>query len=147
MPCDLVARAAWAPLTLRLAVGAVFLAHGLPKLRTAWDRPGDTAQAAGAGPAGGAGSPAFFAALRWPAPSVVAAAVGVVEFAGGLSLLAGAGTRLSALLLAALLGVAIAKVKWMRGFVGGSELEFTLLAACLALALLGGGPLAIASVG
>lgn len=126
MLCDPVVCSAWAILALRLAVGTVFVAHGLPKLG-----------------ARRAQTLAFFRALRLPAPGFAAALAGVVEFAGGLCLLAGLATPMSAGLLAALLVVAIAKVKWMQGFVGGSEFEFTLLAGCLALLLLGGGALSL----
>jgi putative oxidoreductase len=50
----------------------------------------------------------FFASLHLPAPGVQAAAIGLLELGGGILLILGAGTRLSAALLASTMIVALA---------------------------------------
>lgn len=108
-----------APVVLRLALGAVFIAHGLPKLLS---------------PAMVAG---FFGQLGLPAPYVTAIFIGLVEAVGGLLLIVGFGTRVAAALLAATMLVAILMAKRSTGFVGGWEFEMVLLAASLSLVLSG----------
>lgn len=111
--------AAFAPVLLRLALGPIFIAHGIPKLMN---------------PAGAAG---FFGSIGLPAPAVMAIVVGLVEVIGGLLVLIGYGTRLAAALLAVVMLVAITLVKWSQGFLNGWEFDFVLLAAALSLMLSG----------
>lgn len=114
-------RAGTGLLALRLAVGLIFLLHGLPKLA---DPAEFTSFFAGAG-------------LPWPTAAVLLA--GFIEAAGGLALLAGMATRSAGVVLAAEMAVAIVKARMDRGFIGGWEFELLLLAAALSLALAGPG--------
>jgi len=74
-------------------------------------------------------------------PSGFAAFAGVVEFFGGMALLLGILTEivavLSALWMLSTTWLAAGKMK--KKYVGGYELDITLILAALALALLGGG--------
>lgn len=117
----------WAPLALRLALGAVFMAHGWSKL------------------SGPLGTPEGFniEAWGWPLPVFWAWLVAIVETFGGLCLVVGLFTRFAAVLVACVMIVAIWKVRLSRGFVGGFELEYTLLMGAIALALAGGGRLSV----
>jgi uncharacterized membrane protein YphA (DoxX/SURF4 family) len=100
---------------LRLVVGIVFIAHGWAKLQ------------------GMEGTIAFFASLDLG--SSWAYLVAWVEFFGGVSLLIGGGlARLASYLLAIIMLVAIGKVKWEMGLIGGYEFDLTLFAALLTIA-------------
>jgi uncharacterized membrane protein YphA (DoxX/SURF4 family) len=110
-------------LSVRLALGAVFVAHGVAKLQNM------------------SGTVAFFASLGFPAP--LAYLVAAVETLGGLAMLAGVATPVAGVLLAAVMVVAILKVKLARGFLGGYEFELTLLLAALGVALAGPGRYAL----
>ena len=114
----------FAPLLLRLALGLVFIAHGFPKLKSFRA----TAQ--------------FFDSIGIKPAKFWVAIVAIVEFAGGIALIAGIFTQLAALLIAVNMIVAIAVVKRKQGFVGGYEFDLALLAMALALALLGPGAFA-----
>lgn len=121
--------APWGITVLRLAVGAVFLAHGIQKA-TAW---------------GLAGGVPFFRQAGLPLPEVAAPLVTAVELVGGTLLLLGFGTRVAAGLLAVVMAVALAVVHAPHGFFlpDGYEFVLTLGAACVALALTGPGRLAL----
>ena len=67
----------YGPATLRLCVGAVFLAHGAQKLFSLWNGPGL------------AGTAAFFTSLGLPYAYPLAILVGFTEFAGGALLIVG----------------------------------------------------------
>ncbi len=115
----------WGITALRVAVGIVFLAHGGQKLFV-W---------------GFANVAAFMGKIGIPEPMLAAIAVTLVEFLGGLALVAGAFTRWAAALLAINMLVAILTVHLKAGFFlpAGFEFAFTLLAANVALVLLGSG--------
>lgn len=132
---------AYGPAVLRLAVGAVFVAHGAQKLF-------------GVGGGGGpAGTAAFFSQLGLTPAYPLALLVGVVEFIGGLMLVFGAYTLVAALALAASTGVALWKAHLPNGFflnwastpgVGhGYEFSLTLIGALIALMLTGAGAFSI----
>ena len=74
-------------------------------------------------------------------PTVMAAILIAVEFLGGAALVLGVFTRWASLLLAVDMMVAIVLVDMKNGFFmpAGVELALTLMAACVALAITGGG--------
>jgi putative oxidoreductase len=125
----------FAALILRIGVGLVFLPHGYAKVF------GAGGAAAFAADMPGLGMPVFL--------GYVAA---YTEFFGALLLIAGLLTRVDAFLLGCIMAVAAFKVqlpdalyevpagtsKFLAG-IRGIELPLTLLAACVALLLLGGG--------
>lgn len=111
---------------LRMVVGIVFAAHGAQKLFSI----------------GLGGVTHMFHGLGIPLAHPAAIVVTIVEFAAGIALILGIGTRYAALLLAIDMAVAIGKVHLHNGFFaskGGYEFALTLLAACVALALTGPG--------
>jgi len=110
-------------LVLRLAVATSFVVHGWMKLFVM----------------GHAGVEGFFASLGVPLPGMMAWAVSLLEFAGGLALAIGIFTRALALLFVLDVVTAIALAVFPKGFMGGWELEFLLASASLCLALAGGG--------
>ncbi len=117
----------WGGLALRLALGAVFVAHGWGKLQ------------------GPLGTPDGFNIDRWgwPFPVFWAWVVALVEFLGGLLVLVGLFTRLAAALIACVMFFAIIRVRLQEGFLGGFELEFTLLMIALSLVITGGGRMSV----
>ncbi len=111
---------------LRITVGIVFLVHGYQKLFHM----------------GFHGVAAFFSHAGIPLPLVSAVIVTLVEFVGGIMLVAGIGVRVAAALNAVDMAVAVFFVHLKHGFGaqnGGFEYPLTLLAATLCLALSGGG--------
>lgn len=104
---------------LRLVVGIVFMVYGWNKIQ------------------GMEGTIGFFASLGL-AP-FFAYLVAWVEFLGGIALILGLYSRLVSYLLAIIVIVAILKVKWAMGFMGGYESDLVLLAALLAIAWTGAG--------
>lgn len=113
----------YAAVVLRLAVGAVFLNHGLAKLQ---DFDGVTGMVRGIG---------------FPFAPVFAAILTGVETLGAVSVMLGVLTRIWALMMAVDMVVAILAVVLPNG--GVPELEGMLLAGSLALVALGDGPLSI----
>lgn len=121
-----------APLFVRLIAGVIMAAHGLQKLQ--------------AGPAG------FGQALTQmgvPAPTLMAYVVTLVELLGGILLIVGFLSRLSALLLTIDLVVAILLVKINIGLLSpqsggvGAELDLALIAGFLVILFAGPGALSI----
>ena len=104
---------------LRLALAAVFITHG-------WMKVADLA-----------GTVGFFGTLGLPA--LLAYLVSAVELLGGIAMLLGVFPQAGGFLLALVMVGAIWTVKWSKGFVGGYELDLTLLASALAIALSGTG--------
>ncbi len=117
----------WGGIPLRLALGAVFAAHGWSKLT------------------GPLGTPEGFniEGWGWPYPVVWAWLVALVEFLGGIFVVVGLLTRLAAACIACVMVVAILKVRLTRGFVGGFEFELALLMIALSLLLTGAGRLSV----
>jgi putative oxidoreductase len=120
---------AWGTTVLRIAVGTIFAAHGAQKLFQFT-------------PAGLAG---FFDGLGIPFPLANAYLVIAVELVGGLAMIAGLGTRIVAVLFAAVMVVAFATVHAQHGFFlpNGYEFVLVLFASSLTLALQGAGALAL----
>ncbi len=115
----------WGITVLRLVVGAVFLMHGGQKLFV-W---------------GFAGVAGFLAKVGIPAPYLAAPILSLVEFLGGAVLVLGLYARVAAALLAVDMLVAILTYHLPHGFFmpNGVEYPLTLLAANVALVLLGSG--------
>jgi putative oxidoreductase len=130
----------WAPLPLRITLGAGFLYHGLPKVFSS------------------EGHHAFVGALGGlgvPAPAITAWLVGLAEVVGGLALLAGALVAIASAVLIADMLVAMFTVHLQHGFnfinitgtgpqgpvfgMPGAEVNLLYIAGLLALALGGAG--------
>lgn len=112
------------PLFVRVALGLVFVASGWGKLHNLDE------------------VSAYFGSLGIPAAHAQAVFVSTVELVGGLALIAGAGTRIAALLLVGVMTVAIwtAKLPEVHGLVElAGTLELAYLVAFAWLALAGGG--------
>jgi len=115
----------WGITVLRVAVGLVFLMHGIQKLFTI----------------GVPGVEGMMSGLGIPFPRLFGVVLTLVELFGGAALIFGVATRLTALLLAVDMLVAIIKVHLKNGFFlpGGFEFALTLLAANFCLLLVGAG--------
>jgi putative oxidoreductase len=113
-----------AALFLRLAVGSLFMIHGYPKLTS--QRSGTWMKSVGM-------------------PTAIVPLAGIIEFFGGLALLLGILTPvvalLSALWMLSTTWFSITKVK--KKYMGGYEIDVTLLLAALALTFLGAGSFSI----
>ena len=114
------ANAELAKVLLRLAIGAVFMAHGWQKLT------------------GLEGTTMFFNKLGIPFPQLMAPFIGCVEFFGGAAMILGLAARLAGFLLACTMVVAIITAKGFSSWFT-MELEVTLLAANLCILLSGAG--------
>ena len=112
-----VSNQSWAFTIFRVAVGGVFLAHGIQKFFMY-------------GLHGVAGA---FASMGVPAPAVTSVLVAVVELLGGAALILGFLTRWAAALNGFDMMVAILLVHLKNGFFNpmGVEFPLTLLAACV----------------
>lgn len=106
-------------LLLRIAAGVVFVMHGWQKLAVY----------------GIAGVATGFGQLGFPMPTANAVLITVVELGGGLLLLAGAGTRIVASLLAFSMLVATLAVHAQAGFFLPNGYEFSLTMMLISLAL------------
>lgn len=116
----------WALLILRLAVAAIFLAHGLPKAQNFH------------------GTLAWFHSSGFKPGWLWGTYVTLLETAGVLMLVLGIGTQAVAFLLAGEMAVAAFwKKKMGNGLKDGYELDLLLMTACLILATMGGGALAV----
>jgi putative oxidoreductase len=132
---------AYGPAVLRLAVGAVFMAHGAQKLFGVWG---------GAGPGGTA---EFFTQIGLTPAYPLALVVGVVELIGGLMLAIGAFTVVASLVLLVNMAIAVWKVHLPHGFFlnwaltpnqgHGYEYNLVVIAALVTLMLTGAGALSL----
>ena len=124
--------ASWAPLPLRLALGAAFIGHGAQKVFGSFGGPGFAKFTS---------FPPPFSFMRPPAAWMAAAALS--ELIGGALVLLGLLTRLGAFLITCVMLTAIFGVLRTKGFFApeGMELANSFLAIALALLILGGGQL------
>ena len=119
----------WAPTFLRVVLGLTMFWHGYKKFDDGLDIYED-----------------FFRSIGIPAAGIMTPITAVIEFVGGLAVLAGVFTRVFSLLFIVQLLVAVIKAKYGRdiGYIGsgtaGAELDWTLIAGFLMLAVGGPGP-------
>ncbi len=120
-----VSNQSWGFTIFRVAVGSVFLAHGIQKVFMY----------------GFHGVAGAFSSMGVPVPAVTSVLVALVELLGGTALIFGFLTRWAAILNGFDMFVAILLVHLKNGFFnpGGIEFPLTLLAACIVLALHGPG--------
>lgn len=116
----------WSMLVIRVALGTIFLAHGLQKI------------------AGFDGIVIWFGSMGLPA--VLAYIVTTIETVGGAFLILGLFTRIAATGIMFVMLGAIFSVKISKGFIGGYEFDVSLLAAAMALILSGSNTYALGNV-
>lgn len=111
----------WALLILRVVLGVILVAHGYPKLRDL------------------KGTSEWMGSLGLRPGIMFAMGAVLVEFFGGLALIAGALTQVVAVLVVLQFLIIILKVKRMKGLRDGYELDLIIAAAAALLATTGGG--------
>jgi putative oxidoreductase len=116
----------WSMLVLRVALGAIFLAHGLQKI------------------SGFDGIVKFFGSIGLPV--VFAYVVTAIETVGGAFLILGLFTRTAAAGISLVMLGAIFSVKIGKGFIGGYEFDVSLLAIAVALILSGSNTFALGNL-
>lgn len=121
----------WGILPIRLVIGLVFAMHGGQKLFVY----------------GAGGTAMAMTHMGIPLPVIAAWVAIIVEFIGGVAIFFGVWARWPACLLAIEMLIVILFVKLHGGFFSprGIELELTLLAGALTIAMLGTGPASLAS--
>jgi len=126
---SLIHKVGWiGPLLVRLTLGLVFLTTGWGKLHSLSD------------------VTEFFRSLDIPAPHAQAVLVSTIEFAGGILLIAGLGTRIVSALLIGVMAVAIytAKLPELHGVVDlANTIELTYLVMFVWLAVAGPGAISL----
>jgi len=113
----------WGLLGLRLATGAIFIAHGLPKF--------------GIGGGGGLeGTAGWLGGMGVPLPMLNAILVASSETIGGAMLIVGFMTRFAAATQVIAMLVAIFMVHWPNGFTATGGYQWALLLGMAAFALM-----------
>jgi len=121
----------WFTLPIRLALGAVMIAHGAQKVLGSFSGPGFNAFISG-------NTPFSFMRPAWLWLAVAA----LSELVGGLLVALGFLTRVAAFFIACVMLTAIVGVHWRGGFFAanrGYEYPLALLAMAIALLIAGGG--------
>ena len=122
----------WAPLVLRIALGAVFIVHGYPKLFKDFK-----------------GTAGFLSGIGFKPGVFWALVLGAAEFFGGIAMLIGFLTEIAAGLLtismtaATLVKIFKWKVPFTKGADAGWEWDLVILAGLIALVILGPGRFAV----
>jgi putative oxidoreductase len=111
------------PVPIRILAGILFIVHGLPKFEDVTS------------------TQDFFGSVGIPPELVVP--IGLLEVIGGIFLLVGVVTRITAALFIIEMISATLIVKLSKGFVGGYELELLLVAIGISLLLTGPGRISI----
>ncbi len=112
----------WSLLALRVILGIIFLVHGWPKIKSIKTIGGN------------------FSAMGFKPGSFWGPLVAIVEFFGGLALIAGIYTQAAAALFVGEFIVATGwRISKKHPFVGGFEFDLLILGAALALLTLGAG--------
>ena len=104
-------------LGIRIALGAVMIAHGFPKVS-------------------GGMSHVIPMVTSIGFPSWMAYIVAATEFIGGIMVLAGLLTRFVAIAIFVEMLVIIGKIKWHNGFTGQNNYQFELMIAAVAFGLI-----------
>jgi putative oxidoreductase len=113
----------WGLLGLRLATGAIFIAHGLPKF--------------GIGGGGGLeGTADWLGGMGVPLPMFMAILVASSEAIGGAMLIVGFMTRFAAATQVIAMLVAVFMVHWSSGFTATGGYQWALLMAAAAFTLM-----------
>jgi putative oxidoreductase len=115
------------PLVLRLGLATIFVTSGLQKIT---------------GPGNGWGSSWISDSAGYyiqPLPAAVQLAVAWSELAGGIALVLGLFTRLTALGIAGIMAGTIYWLTGAQGFKGGWDYNFAVIIMCLALVISGSG--------
>ena len=104
----------WGLLTLRLAAGTIFIAHGAGKfgIGEGYGLDGVTAMVSG---------------LGFPMPGVFAILLASSEFIGGMMIVLGLLTRLAAFTQVVAMAVAVFMVHWSNGLTGTGGYEWAML--------------------
>jgi putative oxidoreductase len=120
----------WITIPLRLALAAVFVAHGAQKVLGVWEGPGFSKFIS-------IPPPYDFMKPAW----LWMGAAALSELIGGVLLLLGLLTRIGAFFLACIMLVAVVGVHWPAFFLSNKGIEYplSLLAMSLALLISGGG--------
>lgn len=122
----------WAPVALRVALGAIFIVHGYPKLFKDFK-----------------GTAKFLESISFKPGAFWALVLGVAEFFGGLAILGGIGTRVAAgvLIISMVVATLLKIFKWKTPFTTmqgmGWEFDLLILVGLIALLFLGSGELAL----
>jgi putative oxidoreductase len=111
---------AFAPLPIRIMAGIAFVMHGLPKFENLQ------------------GTQGFFASVGIPAD--LALLIGLLEVIGGVLLIVGLLTRITAILFTVEMICAVLIVKADNGFMGQGGFEVDLLLMFISISLLLSGP-------
>ena len=121
-------------LVLRIALGVIFIAHGLQKTFGAFGGPGIE------------GTSKMLTNLGIQPPLLWAWIDALGELLGGIFVLTGIFPRIGAVLISASMIVAITKVHWSKGFFlmqGGFEYAFLALMVSVSIIIAGAGKLSI----
>lgn len=114
----------WALLLLRVVLGIILIYHGTPKIKDLVKTGKD------------------FAGMGFKPGSFWGTLVAILEFVGGIFIIAGVFTQLISLLLAIQFLVILVTIKRSSGF-GDIEFDLLLLATSILVATLGAGPYSI----